>query len=348
MPVSPESVSSNAPHGAGSAHVLVVAPSWLGDCVMVMPALAAFRKRLPGVHISILAKPTVAALWTLVEGVESVIPLKTGFKGMRETVCAVREGGFDFAYVLPKSFRSAWIPFLARVRGRRGMAGHGRDWMLTETVVLSAEAERGHQSLEMAEVFHIAPGDLESPPFLLVPDAVRTSVKDRYLASGSAARPLIAFFPGAAHGPAKRWPTDRFVALGQRVVADTGCAVLVLGGKGDVAVCAETARGIGPGAMDLAGRTSLPELAGVLAACRCVVANDSGGMHLAAGLGVPVVGLFGMTDPGKTAPVGNRNRLLTAEGVVRSRDIDRDSTEARQALESITVESVHQAVTELM
>lgn len=346
MPVSPESVSSKAPHGAGSARVLVVAPSWLGDCIMAMPALVAFRRRLPGVHVSILAKPSVVALWSLLDGVASVIPLKTGFKGMRETVQAVRADGFDFAYVLPKSFRSAWIPFVARIPGRRGMAGHGRDWMLTETVALSAEAEQGHQSLEMAEVFHVAHGEREAPPFLCVSADVLQSAKTRLLASVPADRPVIAFFPGAAHGPAKRWPTDRFVTLGKRLASDH--LILVLGGKGDAAVCAETAAGIGPAALDLAGQTSLSELTGVLSACRCVVANDSGGMHLAAGLGVPVVGLFGMTDPVKTAPVGTRNRLLTAEGVARSRDIDRDSVEARKAMESITVESVHQAVTALL
>jgi len=86
------------------------------------------------------------------------------------------------------------------------------------------------------------------------------------------------------------------------------------------------------------------ELAGLLMRCSAVVANDSGGMHLAAGLGLGVVGIFGLTDPVKTSPLGSGSRVLYAEGVIRSRDIARDSVEARAAMESISVETVCQSV----
>lgn len=345
MPASRESVISNAPHGAGSARILVVSVSWLGDCVMAMPALSALRKRLPGVTIAMLAKPSVAPLWSLFPGVDEVIPLKKGFSGMRETVRAVRRGGFDFAYILPKSFRSAWIPFVARVPGRRGMPGHRRDWMLTETAPLSEAALSGHQSLEIAEVLHVT-GELDQPPFLVVPqEAVkRAQQKLAMVAKGERDGGFIAFFPGAAYGPAKRWPAENFAAVGQKLVAEQDCRILILGSEGDRPVCDEVARGLGAGAVNLAGQTDFLELAGLLSLCRCVVANDSGGMHLAAGLGLPVVGIFGITDPAKTAPVGSRCKLLCAEGVIRSRDLARDSEEAREALASISVEAVVNAV----
>ena len=342
MPVSPESVSSNVPHG-GTARVLIVSVSWLGDCVMTMPALAAFRKRLPGVHITVLAKPAVAPLWKLFPVVDEVLLLKKGFVGMRDTVRAVRKGRVDFAYVLPKSFRSAWIPFVARVPGRRGLPGHGRDWMLSETAAVSEAAHAGHQSLEMADVLHIPHLDMESPPFLVVPDAVRDRARQR-LARPGGAESWIAFFPGAAYGPSKRWPAQRFAEAGRRLVSESRCGILVLGRDEDKPICDEVATGIGAGAVNLAGQTEFLELAALLSLCRCVVANDSGGMHLAAGLGVPVVGIFGMTDPAKTAPVGSRSRILSAEGVRGSRDIDRDSPEARSAMESISVDAVLKAV----
>ncbi len=345
MPVSPESVISDAPHGAGSARILIVSVSWLGDCVMAMPALSALRRRLSGATIAVLAKPAVAPLWSLFPGVDEVIPLKKGFSGMRETVRAVRRGGFDFAYVLPKSFRSAWIPFVARVPGRRGMPGHRRDWMLTETAPLSEAALAGHQSLEIAEVLHVT-GELDSPPFLVVPEEAMKRAQQKLATAdkGGPTGDLIAFFPGAAYGPAKRWPAENFAAAGQKLVAEQGCRVLILGSQGDRAVCDEVARGMGAGAVNLAGATDFLELAGLLSLCRCVVSNDSGGMHLAAGLGVPVVGIFGLTDPAKTAPVGTRCKLLCAEGVERSRDLARDSEEARAALASISVDAVVNAV----
>lgn len=342
MLVSPESVSSNVPYG-GNARVLVVSVSWLGDCIMAMPALTAFRRHLPNAHITVLAKPAVAPLWKLFPVIDEVIPLKKGFSGMRDTIRVVRKESFDFAYVLPKSFRSAWIPFIARVPGRRGMPGHGRDWMLTETVSLSNAAITGHQSLEMADVLHVAHGDLARPPFLVVPEPVRDQARQR-LARPGGAESWIAFFPGAAYGPAKRWPADRFAELGRRLVAETRCGILVLGRLEDKPICDEVSAGIGGSAVNLAGQTDFLELAALLSLCRCVVANDSGGMHLAAGLDISVVGIFGITDPAKTAPVGVRSRVLCAEGARRSRDIDRKSPEACAAIASIPLDTVLKSV----
>ncbi|MEI6788577.1 MAG: lipopolysaccharide heptosyltransferase II [bacterium] len=351
MPVSPEFVSiKEAPHGVGSARILIVGVSWLGDGIMAMPALAAFRKRLPGAHITMLAKPSVAALWSIFPGIDEVIPLRKGFSGMRDTIRAVRKGGFDFAYILPKSFRSAWIPFLAGIPGRRGLAGNGRGWMLTEKAVLSEAAVCGHQSIEIADVLHLPHGDLELPPFLVVSDAMRERARSRLkaLLGGADADQLIAFFPGSAHGPSKRWPAPNFAAVGCGLVSEPGCRVLILGSRGDKVVCDEVAAGIGEGAVNLAGETDFLELISLISLCRCVVANDSGGMHLAAGLGIPVIGLFGLTDPSKTAPVGTRQALLCAEGVQHSRDIDPDSPEARAAIASIPIDAVMSALAKVI
>lgn len=338
MPVSPESVTSKA--CAGAPRLLVVSLSWLGDCVLAMPAMAAFRKRLPHAHITILAKPSVAPIWFLFPGIDAVIPLRKGLGGMLDTIRLVKAGSYDFAYILPNSFRSAWIPWLTGIPGRRGVPGQGRRWLLTESVQLSEAARSGHQSHEIAEVLNLEPDNLESPPFLIVPEEDRARARGRVPDN----RPCVAFFPGVAHGPAKRWPADRFASVGRQLVAEQGCCVLVLGGKADKPVCDEVAAGIGGGAINLAGETALNELAGLLGLCRVVVANDSGGMHLAAGLGVGVVGIFGLTDPGKTAPVGAKSQVLCAEGVPRARDIARDSAEARVAMESIPVQKVYQAV----
>lgn len=320
--------------------MLVVSVSWLGDGIMAMPALSALRQRLPRAHISVLAKPSVLPLWSLFTGIDAVLPLKKGFWGMLDTISLVRNGRFDFAYVLPNSFRSALIPWLAGVPGRRGLSGQGRGWMLTESVSLSVAARSGHQSLEMMEILHVKPEDLASPPFLKVPEADCERARPRIPAGLS----CVAFFPGAAYGPSKRWPAARFAAVGRKLLAERGHGVLILGGKADKPVCDEVAAGIGPGVINLAGDTDLIELAALLGRCKAALSNDSGGMHLAAGLGLPVVGIFGLTDPGKTGPVGKQSQVLCAEGVACRRDIHRDSEEARAAMESITVERVYEAI----
>lgn len=338
MPVLRESVTSKLDGRA--PRLLVVSVSWLGDGVIAMPALAALRQRLPRAHISVLAKPPVAPLWSLFPGIDAVIPLKKGFLGMVDTISLVKNGQFDFAYILPNSFRSAWIPWLAGVPGRRGVARHGRRWMLTESIELSATAHGGHQALEMAEILHVQAVDLVSPPFLEVPQADHERARARI----PAGLPCVAFFPGAAYGPSKRWPAARFAAVGRRLLAEQRYGVLILGGKADRPVCDEVAAGIGPGAINLAGDTDLIELAALLGLCKAVLSNDSGGMHLAAGLGLPVVGIFGLTDPVKTGPIGKQSQALCAEGVVCRRDIPRDSEEARTAMESITVDRVYEAI----
>ncbi len=340
MPASPASVTSSTFDAA--PRLLVVVPTWLGDGVMVMPAMAGLRKRLPRAHIAVLAKPSVLPVWSLFSGVDAAIPLKKGLSGMLETVRLVKAEKFDFAYILPNSFRSAWVPWLAGIPGCRGVSSQWRQWMLTESVKISDSTRCGHQSLEMAEILGLSPDKLEVPPFLVVPEVEWE--KARCKLSGKL--PCIAFFPGATYGPAKRWPVDRFVALGRQLMSQ-GFGILLLGGKTDKPLCDEVAAGVGEGALNMAGETALTELAGLLVSCQAVVANDSGGMHLAAGLGVKVVGIFGLTDPVKTSPVGVQNRILCAEGVARSRDIARDSAEARAAMESISVETVYQAVLDL-
>jgi heptosyltransferase-2 len=329
--------------------------------VLSLPALAGFRDRLQGAasagrpegFLAVLAKPAVAPLWALVPGVDQVIILRRGWRGMRETVRQARAGRFDFAYVLPKSFRSAWIPFLARIPGRRGLRGHGRDWMLSETVRLSEAARTGHQTLEMAEVFRVAGEALGRPPFLAVPEAA--SLQARHRAEDARARmglggtgPLVGLFPGAARGPSKRWPAGRFAELGRRLADERGWGVLVLGAPADQELAGEVAQAVGPRAVSLAGATELPELVALLQACRGVVANDSGGMHLAAAAGVPVVGLFGLTDPRKTAPVGPRCRILTPPGVTGRRDIGRMSAAAATAFHTLEVERVFEATVDLL
>jgi heptosyltransferase-2 len=355
MLASPESASSEGRlAGHEAPRLLIVSTSWLGDGIMMLPALAVLRQKLPQAQMTILAKPAVAALWHLFPGVNEVLVLEKGFKGTPRTVRSVREGQYDFAYVCPRSFRSAVIPFLAGVPGRRGLAGHGRDWMLTETVHLDAATLGGHQAGEYRKLFGVEHEPLAQPPFLMIPGEQTVLAQRRLFETwqdrvGPLNAPAVAgFFPGAAHGPSKRWPAERFIELGKRILGEHAIRILVLGAQGDREVCAEVAAGIGRGALNLAGATSLAMLAALLQLCRVVVSNDSGGMHLAAAVGARVVGVFGMTDPVKTAPLGTGHRLIMAGGVTRSRDLPPDSEEARQALSSISGDEVYGAVLELL
>jgi heptosyltransferase-2 len=116
--------------------------------------------------------------------------------------------------------------------------------------------------------------------------------------------------PGAAYGPAKQWPVTGFRAVADWWQKQTGGRVMVVGAAAD-REAADAVAGREERVLNLAGRTTLAELMALLRRATCVVANDSGVMHLAAGLGVPGVGLFGCTDPVATGPLGGRWIVLS-------------------------------------
>ena len=320
--------------------ILIVGVNWIGDSVMTMPALQLFRRLNPSAHIALMVKPHLAGLWKLHDAPNQILLLRSGWRDTLDTAHAMREAAFDRAYVLPHSFRSALVPWLARIPSREGMPGHWRDAMLTSVVRPRETPGREHQAWEYMDLLCPgAPGPLEPPALNLSPDAIETA---RARLAG-VAQPLIGLIPGAARGPSKEWPADRYIALGRRLVADHRAGIVVMGGSPEIPVCARVAEAIGPAAVNFAGKTNLAEWLAILRICDVVVANDSGGMHLAAAVGTPVVALYGITDPAKTGPLGQACRILQ-HAATRSRDVARDSAEARASLAAITPDEACEAV----
>jgi heptosyltransferase II len=339
MHASPESVLNS------SGRILVCGVNWIGDSVMSMPALLAFRKANPTAHITMLVKPGLVPLWKLGAVFDGILQLHEGFAGTLKTVAAVRRLWFDKAIILPHSFRSAVIPWLAGIPARVGMPGHWRDFMLTEVVRPLERPGRTHQAYEYLDLLTPAAADAElEPPRLDLPEEALASARKRI---APAAEPRVALIPGAARGPAKQWPPAHFIELGRMLSEGRKCGIVVLGISREAALCEEVAKGIGPSALNLAGHTGLADWIATLKACDLVVANDSGGMHLAAAVGTPVVALYGITDPSKTGPLGKICRVLQNSDL-RTRDIPRDSPEARASLAAIHPEQAFNAAVECL
>ena len=341
MPASSASVSSDPAGG----RLLIVGVNWLGDAIMSMPALQALRARAPAAHIALLTKPPLLPLWRMHAAPSELLTLAAGWRGLAPTVAAVRAGRFDAAYVLPNSFRSALIPWLARVPERTGFRGHFRRALLTRVFAPPPESDGRHQAQEILQL--LAPGGgvrpLAQPRLTPPPDAVAAAQRR----CCGLPRPLIALLPGAARGPSKRWPGPHFAALGRLLRDRLGATVLLLGASAETKLCAELARAIGAGAHNLAGQTALPELAALLQAGDLVIGNDSGGLHLAAAVGAPAVVLFGITDPGRTAPLGSRVKILQ-RNPGGARDVPRASRLASASLAALRPEEVLAAAMELL
>ena len=319
--------------------VLVVSPGWIGDAIMALPALQLFHAQNPGVKITVLAKPGLLPFWELHAAPQHRLAVQGTWATTRALLC----GEFSTVYLLPNSIRSALLPWLAAVPERIGLAGKWRQALLTQVVTASQDNARRHQAWEYAAV--LAPGaQALPPPQLAIPQIAREAATRRL---GALPRPLIGVMPGAARGPAKRWPAERFTETAKTLRAMLGGSVIIMGGAGDAEACAAVAVGVGGTALNLAGATALPEWAALLAQCGVVLCNDSGGMHLAAAVGVPVVAIFGITDPARTGPLGTRCRVVQ-RSALRNRAVPRKSAAAVAALAAVSAQEVAAAALDLM
>ncbi len=310
---------------------------------MALPAFQHWRAACPVARVTVLAKPSVAGLWPLVEGVDAIVRLPPGRAAQRGVIRALRALDCDMALLLPHTFRAGWIAWRARIPLRRGTAGQFRGWMINDPVSLRDGARR-HQQYEIFKLFGIEPSDPPPAPRLTIPRAALLAAAAQ--AGIDPSRPSIAILPGAARGESKRWPSSHFIAAARQVAERRpGARFVVCGTPAEADVCRTVCAGLGEKAIDLSGRTDLAGLAAILAQCAAVCCNDSGGMHLATAVGAPVVAVFGLTDPARTGPLG-RARVIAPPGVKGSRAIARHSPAAARALASIPPERVAEALLE--
>ncbi|HMP76481.1 MAG TPA: lipopolysaccharide heptosyltransferase II [Kiritimatiellia bacterium] len=336
MPGSTESVSSSVSH-------LVVGVNWIGDAIMSMSALQAWRRAHPGAPMTLLTRPGLAGLWSMHAAPTSVLIYEEPLPAMRTVARALRGTGVSRATVFPNSFRSAVIPFLARIPERVGRRGHWRRALLTH-VLPDVDAAGRHQALEYYELLGLpVPAAGPEQPLLAIPESARQQAAALLR---ELPRPVLAVMPGAARGPAKQWPVQHFGEVAKRWSAERGGSVIAMGAKSDAGLGDEVVRAAGRG-FNRAGQTTLIEWAALLAACDAVVCNDSGGMHLAAALGQPVVAVFGATDPRITGPLGPRARVVQADGP-RSRAISRTDADAEKRLAAILPGQVYDALSAVL
>ena len=301
--------------------LLVLAPNWLGDAIMALPAIADLRRHYPGATVMLAARRPLAALAAMVPGVDGSMPLE-GRRGahaitaLRGDIDRVREGRFDAALLLPNSFHAALLAYRARIPQRWGYRADLRTPLLTRAV-RKPQVARLHQ----AEYYQHLTRGLGIPSGPLVAEVrvgdQRQAVADRLLREhGWDGRPLVGIAPGAAYGSAKRWPPERMGSLVARLAHEAGATVVLVGASADretVDSVVRTAGAAGAGAIiNLAGKTDLPALAAVLSRCRAFVSNDSGAMHLAAAVDVPVIGIFGPTREWATSPLRGPRAIQAA------------------------------------
>jgi heptosyltransferase-2 len=286
---------------------------------MSLPAIEELRKRSPSAHLAVLARPQVAALYRSPLVDEVVLDRSSAdwkdLHGHWRVAAWLRRRRFETAVLLPNSLQVALVAWLAGIPIRIGYAARRRGWLLTQPVPPPDPRDPPrHQSLRYLDLLRAAGllAEVPTAPTIRIPSADALREAGRRRVEGD----WIGVAPGSANGPAKRWPAERFAEAASLAASELGARVALFGSASERELCAHVAGlvgGRGIGARSFAGHTDLQGFLELTAACRGMLANDSGSMHVADALGVPTVAVFGPTSPVATGPTGARSRIMRAD-----------------------------------
>ena len=305
------------------ARVLVIAPNWLGDAVMALPAISDVKRRFPSARLVVAARRPVADVFTLAPDADEVVTL--GWNGrwwqrepFRGDVTQLQKLAADVAILFPNSFATAWLVQQANIPDRWGYATDFRRRLLSRAVQRPrGSRHQGAYYQHLTNALGFESGPLE--PRLDVP-AHATAAASSLLANRGWDRrsPIVALAPGAAYGTAKRWLPRSVARLVTELARQRQAICVLVGSRADAATTKQIAslvdREAAARVIDLTGETTLEVLAAVLGLASVCVSNDSGAMHVAAALGTPTVAIFGPTREYETAPLtraGGRAEVIT-------------------------------------
>ena len=337
--------------------IMVRAPNWVGDAVMSLPALEALRMRFRRAEIVLVSNPWVSEIYWHHPAVNRQIIYKPdgehhGPRGVWRLITELRAEHFDAAILLPNAFHSAWIARLARIPVRIGYARDGRSLLLDPAIEPPSPGAYGHQAYYHLQLLFRAgvigpPGVVDEIRLRLTDPEKQWATKKLYSLGLNGPRFLIGLHPGASFGPAKRWMPERFAVLADRLMGALDADVIIFGSAKERPLADQIARMMEHTPTVAAGETSLRQLLALMARCRLMVANDSGPMHLAAALGVPLVAIFGSTDERATGPMGARVQTVKHQ-VECSPCGFRECPIDFRCLRGLSVEQVYRATLELV
>jgi len=284
-------------------HLVLQPPNWLGDVIMAQPAMRVFVAGLKPERLTLCGKPWLADLIPFLN-----LPEARYSPSMPEHA--------DMAVMFPNSFRAAWMAWRAGSRRRTGFRGQWRRWLLTDApaprVNLRSQHHRDYY-LDLAEQadcmretgFRVR----ERKVSLTCPEEDMHKGEALLIRKGLSPGSLVAIAPGAQFGGAKRYPVESWAYVAE-TLSRQGLHILVIGTPAEHGTGAQIIHRCTAPAWNAAGETTLRQALQLLLGSRILLSNDSGLMHVAAGMGKPVVAIFGATDPVRTAPSGSRVRLL--------------------------------------
>lgn len=291
---------------------LLVAPAWVGDAVMSEPLLRRIAAH-DGCAVDVLAPPWVAPVFERMPGVGQVIPApfahgKLDLRARWQLGRRLKSHGYQGAYVLPNSLKSALPVAFAGIPHRIGFTGEWRYGLLNHRRTLDKQTlpRMVDRFLALAPKNTPTAADSSNPVLRSTPNAFAGLCHHLGMTRGPR---LAVLCPGAEFGPAKRWPVEHFATLARELHA-SGWTIWIVGSHKDAAIGDSIEQLSEGAAINLCGRTQLADAIDLLSGADVVVTNDSGLMHVAAALDKPLVALYGSSSPEFTPPLAQRVAIL--------------------------------------
>jgi len=293
--------------------ILVIGPSWVGDMVMAQSLFMTLKEQQPKSHIDVLAPawsfPLLDRMPEVTEAIE--MPLTHGQFGwsLRKKIGKqLQHKHYHQAIILPNSWKSALIPFFAKIPLRTGFIGEVRWGLLNDARQLNK------QKLTMTVQRFVALALAKDQQNLVYPKPVleikqldQQAVIKQFNVDQS--KKVVALCPGAEYGPAKQWPAQHYAELAKQKISD-GWAVWIFGSVKDQLVSEQINQLTEHRCHDFSGKTSLAEAIDLMSLVDVVVSNDSGLMHVAAALNKKIVAIYGSSDPKFTPPLNEDANIL--------------------------------------
>lgn len=306
--------------------ILVIAPSWIGDLVMSQCLYMELKKLHPEAEIDVMApKWCLDVLRRMPEVSKAILmPLGHGVFNLKERYRLGRElkaEGYDEAYILPNSFKSALIPLFAGIPYRRGWLGESRYFILTAyrknkkdfPKLISRYTSLAHSNAEVK-----TESDLKEIPVpkLITKEVNAADALAKFSVNTGA--DVLGMCPGAEFGPTKKWPPEYYARIAERYLSGSDTReIWIFGSAKDAETAEELKKHVSADLKNrvhvLAGLTSIEEAVDLLAVCRFVICNDSGLMHVSAAVGARVIAIFGSTSTLYTPPTTDKALLIESD-----------------------------------
>ena len=327
--------------------ILIRLPNWIGDAVLAIPAITAVRSFYKHSEITLLGLYPVLQLLKQNGIADRTITIErkgpTLF-GKLALVQELKKEKFDLAILLQNAFEAAFIAFLSGIPYRYGFDRDGRRFLLSHPIP-SPRLEKIHQLDYYLELVGAIKGvdPLWSIPTLHLTEEEKENA-GQVLEQNAISKSdlIIGINAGAAYGSAKRWIPERFAQLGDRLIKKNA-KVIFFGSPRERRMIERIIESMEGKPVNLAGKTEIRELMGLISQCNLFVTNDSGPMHIASALEIPLIAIFGSTDSNTTSPVGLQNLIIRKE-IECSPCLLRECPIDHRCMSSISVDDVMQAV----